>query len=330
MITGNITIDSKRNILSEISKEPETREVFKKVKIAWALLSSTKKMPDYKVEKSYLDLQAKILSKNRSLKAKYYPYLKYAAIFILLISISSVLLLINRQSEPKIANNIKYTSIIADYGQISKVILPDSSIVWLNSGTTLSYNNEYSVNNRDLTLIGQALLEVKKNKAIPLIVACNDLKVKVLGTKFDVCAYPEDEKVSVVLESGSVELLHSKNKSFSYTLKPGEKAVYNSLLKNIVIKEIKPTVYATWKDGTLIFTNTPMAEVIKKLERKFNVEITVNNPEVYKSIFNANFKDESLVEILDYIQYSCPIAYKIIDENKAEKSKIIFYGKANS
>ena len=105
---------------------------------------------------------------------------------------------------------IKYTSVIADNGQISKVILPDNSVVWLNSGTTLTYDNNYSFNNRNLYLNGQVSLVVKKNEILPLIVAGGNLRVKVLGTRFDVNAYPDDNMIKVIL---NIRIKHESVKS---------------------------------------------------------------------------------------------------------------------
>ena len=320
LITGNTNSDGKQVVLKRIEEEPETKNFFRKAKIAWAFMSSTRKAPDELVDKSFRELQNRISLKPKSLTI--YSLLKYAAILILVVGISSAMFYLGKESNPVPVDVMKYTSVVADYGQISKVILPDSSVVWLNSGTTLTYNSNFSFSNRDLTLNGQAFLEVRKNKEIPLIVSSGVLKVKVHGTRFDVSAYPEEKKIDVVLESGSVELLHAKNTDFSYTLKPGEMAEYNLESKSLAINETGLKNYTRWKDGVLIFKDASMAEVIKKLERKFNVEIVTDNPGVYKSVFNANFKNESLTEILDYIHFSCPISYRILQE---DQSKIILY-----
>ena len=77
-----------------------------------------------------------------------------------------------------------------------------------------------------------------------------------------------------------------------------------------------------WRNGMLIFNDAPMKEVIHSLERKFDVKIFVENTEVYKSIFNAKFEDESLYEILDYIEYTCPISYKISEPGDATKKEV--------
>lgn len=328
LITGNMNHEEKRNAYSTIKDDPDSADLYKKAKITWALMSSTRNMPDYKVEESYQALQTRIKVKRNVLKLD--SYFKYAAVLILVSSISTLTFYLGKQNSSSLGSEIKYTSVVADRGQISKIVLPDSSVVWLNSGTTLTYNNDYSYKNRNLNLSGQAFLQVKKNKNLPLIITSGDLRVKVLGTRFDVCAYPDENSIRVFLESGKVELLNTSDNSFKYNLIPGEMAKYDSKSGKINIYEASKGDYFTWKDGEMKFVDTPMEEVIRLLERKFDVEIKVENPNIYKSVFNANFTTESLKEILDYIQYTCPINYQIEKQKETDKSKVILSNKNSS
>ncbi|MFV0591715.1 MAG: FecR family protein [Draconibacterium sp.] len=328
LATGNIDPEDRKEVLQKLKATEEDKEIYRKAKTAWTLLSSTRKRRDYDLEKSYILLHQRISEDKRSSGFRMGTFLKYAAIVVILIGLPVLLFFSKDMLFSETASELKYTSVVADAGQISKIILPDSSVVWLNSGTSLSYNNEFSLNNRDLYLKGQAYLQVTKNKNLPLIVSCNDLKVKVLGTHFDVNAYPESKNTEVILESGSVELLQEGNDAFSYRLRPGEKARYNKQLKEVQISKFEHPYSSHWREGYLIFSDTPMSEVIKKLERRFDVEIIVRNSEVDKSIFNAKFKDETLEEILNYIQYSCPIKYKILN-NPDNKMQIELYAKSD-
>jgi len=321
LITGNITSDRKKEVFSIRKEESENEELYRKAKITWALISSTQKMPDYEIEKSYKKLQTRISSKY-GFQIKLYTYIRYAAAVVLLVGLSAIMFHLGRQGVPNLTSELKYTSVIADKGQISKVILPDSSIVWLNSGTTLTYDNYFSQNNRNLSLSGQAFFEVRKNKQLPLIVTSGNLQVKVLGTRFDVKAYPEDDEIKVTLESGKVELLNSKDKSFVYRMIPGQMASYDLQSNKVEMETVVTQNYSSWKTGKLIFIDTPMAEVIKSLKRKFDIEIEVGNTSVYRSVFNANFKNESMKEILDYIQFSCHVNSTIVSEKNGIKIKL--------
>ncbi|WP_321373182.1 FecR domain-containing protein [uncultured Draconibacterium sp.] len=325
-ITGNLNADVKRGVIEEVRKDDEQVALYKKLKIAWALFSSTKKMADYDIERSYKQLQKKI--EKEEARERYLSIgkvLKYAAILIVVLGIP-LFFYLNKQTETTIpAPILKYTSVVADNGQTSKIILPDSSVVWLNSGTKLTYNNAYSFNNRDLVLEGQAYFSVNRNELIPLTVACSDIKVKVLGTKFDVEAYPNESKINVVLESGVVELQHNQADAFNLKMEPGERAQYNLETQKFLVDKVETEDFTNWKEGYLIFRDSPMSEVVEKLERKFNIDIVIKNTRRENSKFNAKFKDEKLPEILDYIEYSCSYHYRIIDNDELNRTIVEFY-----
>jgi len=322
LVAGDIDDDRRDAILSEIKKDPEDLESFRKLKISRALLSSTKPLPEYRIEKSFRNIQHRIDASRPSFRMTYF---QYAAVFVLFLGMAAAMFYLGRSGNRPENIQSHYTSVVADYGQISKVVLPDSSVIWLNSGTTLVYNNNYGVSNRELNLRGQAFFDVRKNKELPFLVSTEDgMNIIVKGTRFDVKAYPEDRLVNVVLESGSIQLLNPKLQHFDYIMKPGEMMQYNSELKKGEISQIDPVSYISWKDGELVFKNEPMGNVIKKLERKFNIEIVVGSLKVYNSLFTATFTNESLTEILDYIEFSCPITCKIIQNKENKKSKVMF------
>ena len=312
LITGNIAPDRKAEVLSALNDEAEDKDLYRKAKITWAMMSSTQKMPEYELEEAYKELHSRISSSRKPFRMFPPVYLKYAAVALLFVGLSTAMFYWGRNDSRSIASELKYTSVITGKGQVSKVILPDSSVVWINSGTTLTYDNYFSKDNRNLSLSGQAFLEVRKNKQLPLIVSSGDLQVKVLGTRFDVKAYPDDDEFKIILESGKVELLHTKDKSFSYHMVPGQMASYRLQSGDVKMETVGNQNYSGWRAGELVFVDTPMSEVIKSLKRKFDIEIEVGNRSVYRSVFNANFKNENLKEILDYIQFSCHVNYTMV------------------
>ncbi len=235
--------------------------------------------------------------------------LPYAAILIL----GGCLFAFYHSKNPNHRKELSDTSVIADNGQRSRIILPDSSVVWLNSGTTISYNNDFARGNRDVRLTGQAFFEVVRNEKVPLVVRCNGLMVDVLGTKFDVHAYPGTHQVRVVLESGSVRLSREGIKTFNYQMVAGELAEFDQETNKMVIQKADVEKYTSWRNGVLIFKNDPMKLVVEKLERWYNIKIEVVDPEVYRSIFTGKVRKESYEQILKLIEYSCPVRCKIKD-----------------
>ncbi|MEL7585639.1 MAG: FecR domain-containing protein [Prolixibacteraceae bacterium] len=236
--------------------------------------------------------------------------LPYAAILILALTLAGVLMR-DAVRLPAVSKTALLATVVTENGQRSKIILPDSSVVWLNSGTTLSYNPDFASENRDIYLTGQAFFDVRRNEKLPLLVHCSDLVVKVLGTRFDVSAYPGDGKINVVLEEGSVQLLPERLEDRSYMLKPGEMGELDLAARTIVTGRVDVETYTAWKSGLLVFKNDPMSEVIEKLERWYNVRINVADAAVYNSIFTATIRNESLGQIIKLIEYSCPVSFQV-------------------
>ena len=327
-VMGNLKGDAKKAVLSQLDEDQSARDEFRKIKNAWALVSSTKKMPEYQVEHLYLDFKKRLAARPKTVRLNSYSVLKYAAVFILAIGISSLFFYSQSHFFSPQRLEIHYTTVFADNGQISKILLPDSSVVWLNSGTKITYNTNFAVNNREIKLVGQAFFKAAKNKKIPLKVFCNNIEIKVLGTRFDVCAYPNDKNINVVLESGKVEILNPKIKSFSYELNPGEMAQYDTLSGNVSMKKVNLERFTSWKDGILIFRDDPMSDVLVKLKRRYDLDIEVGNSDIYKSVFTATIKNESLEDIFKSIGFSCSVRYKIIrGENLNTRTKVILTSK---
>ncbi|QGY45723.1 DUF4974 domain-containing protein [Maribellus comscasis] len=250
---------------------------------------------------------------------------RIAASIFVLVGVAGILYFLSGDLRKTVEAPVLYTSVFTENGQRSRVVLPDSSIVWLNSGTTLSYPGDFFNQNRKVILNGQAFFQVSHKRDYPFSVEANGFVVTVLGTKFDVNAYSELNEIAVVLESGIVELTHQNSDSFSYTMKPGEKAIA-SLTDNrtIDISHVDAGVYSSWKEGKLIFRNSPMKDVIEKLRKWYNVNVEIVDPEVYNSIFSGTVKNESYEEIFRLIGIACKVDCKIVHNyNKEAKPQII-------
>jgi ferric-dicitrate binding protein FerR (iron transport regulator) len=258
--------------------------------------------------------------KSLELKQNFTRLLPYAAMLVMLLGFTFYFFSYKKNvhtPEELVVNN-RVTSVITQNGQRSKVVLPDSSIVWLNSGTTLSYRDNFSENKREVMLDGQAFFQVARNENSPFTVQSKNIVVSVLGTTFDVNAYPETGKVSVVLESGKVELLHREIASFNYSMEPGELAAYNLADNTMHISTTDVAKYSSWKEGLLIFRNEPIKTVFEKLERWYNVDIEVADEKVYESIFTGTIQNESYEQIFRLIKFSCPVKCSINHNSDSE------------
>jgi len=199
-----------------------------------------------------------------------------------------------------------YTTVAADYGQISKVVLPDSSEVWVNSGSTIKYNNQFSNTNRDIELIGEAFFKVKHNAEVPLIVSSSVLNVKVLGTEFSVSAYPEETNIQVVLEKGKVELTSNSDSQFRQEMKPGELASFNIKQKKLSVDPVNTNLYTSWKDGLINIYNLPLSELVLRLEKRYNQKFLVDDA-IKNLPYTFTIRNEELSSILSLMEKITPV-----------------------
>jgi len=197
-------------------------------------------------------------------------------------------------------------------GTVTNLILPDGSRVWLNAGSTISYPNEFIGSTRAISLTGEAYFEVVKDKEIPMVVEAGNVRIKVFGTIFNVNAFSSEPSMKVTLVEGSVSLssptekLHGKEEFF---IEPGQTAIFSEQSKQVLVQNEDPFFYTAWKDGFMVFRNTPFETVLKRLSRKFNVDIELKDQTLARIPMDARFRDESINEILRLLSSGTPFKY---------------------
>jgi len=169
------------------------------------------------------------------------------------------------------------TQVIIPYGKRSEVTLSDGTHIWLNSGSQLSYPVVFAEYSREVYLSGEAFFDVQKDPARPFTVVTKDLKVTVLGTRFNVSSFNNDLNTQAVLVSGRITAARNKLFSSAYELVPGERIVYDRIEGEITRESVDVELYTSWIDGYLIFRNEPVTGVIKKLERSYNQNIVMEH-----------------------------------------------------
>lgn len=207
--------------------------------------------------------------------------------------------------------------------------LPDSSVVILNAGSELEVDKNFGAHNRSVSLKGEALFEVAQNAELPFIVAVEGYDVKVLGTVFNVKAYPGEKKSETSLISGKVEI-YLKNTTTAYkTLLPEEKFVISNDLDPLPASNhekprqpstrIVPLSYTrdqinietAWSTNRLVFENEKFSDMREKLERWFNVKITFENKSIEQYTFTATFEKENIEQVMKALQASYGFKYTI-------------------
>jgi len=227
---------------------------------------------------------------------------KIAAILILVVSVSVASFYIYSDVTTP-ADTAFWYETFSPIGSQTKIILPDSTVVWLNSGSSLKYNQGYGNSDRKVSLVGEGYFEVKKDKTKPFNVNTDSLNVNVLGTVFNVRAYNEDANVTVNLIVGSVNIsLPNFESAGSITMKPNERLVFNKQTKKIESSETDASRSALWTTGKLCFVDATIEQISKDLERKYDVKIQIANNKIKNEIFSGSLNlNLTLNEILLYI-----------------------------
>lgn len=206
-----------------------------------------------------------------------------------------------------------YNTLKIPYGKKFEVQLSDGTVVYLNAGTSLRYPVQFVKNqSRQVYLTGEAYFEVSKDKAHRFTVNTQEVKVEVLGTKFNVNSYTEDVSSDVVLVEGKVSLYKDKKTTENQVyLLPGIKGSNTRGQQKITTETVNTDYYTAWVKGSLVFKNESFNSIIKKLERHYNVTFINKNKVLGREIFNARFDNEPIEVVLKYFSDSYAIDYKI-------------------
>lgn len=227
---------------------------------------------------------------------------KYAAILIFCLSTLTAIYYITNDALIKTYTALVDNELTVPLGSQIKMVLPDSTVVWLNSGSVLKYDNNFGKTSRNVELLGEAYFEVTKNKEMPFMVDANEIEVVVLGTIFNLRAYREDKTIEVNLIEGSVAVNDQRDKSRSQIMSENQQLTYNKLTEEMSVKVTEAYKSALWTTGKLSFVNTSLLDIIHSLERRYDVRINIESPDVGSEYFTGTINlDMPIEEVLNYI-----------------------------
>lgn len=216
------------------------------------------------------------------------------------------------------ANEIRYNTLKIPYGKRFVLILSDGTKAHLNSGTSIKYPVAFiEGKQRQVFLEGEGYFDVTHDQAHPFIVNANELNVQVLGTKFNLSAYSNEKNISTVLVEGSVGFFE-KDAKFDENdkkMRPGQIAVWQKHDNKIEFKETDTDIYTGWMYGKIIFNHMRFADIIKKLERNYNVSIVNTYRNLDEATFTASFDTETIAQVLEAFNKNFPMRFIIEGDN---------------
>lgn len=361
-LSGQLQDEEKTILLSWLKESDEHKRLFNEFRRIYELSSGLSGKNRFSGKKQHVwhILNEKIEASEKTVEN--YPqtrilnfYFRRAASIIIIFSIGALASFWFSKKGPAPALGSVNNEIIVPLGGKSELVLPDGTKVWLNAGSRFSYKSDYGFNNRNVKLEGEAYFSVIKNPKKPFIVETSGLKIKAYGTSFNVKAYPEEKEITTTLVEGIVKI---EGQGVNISMKPKQAVIIEkktTVNKNFTTTESKPEasrtqplkeqpitfednihlnnqvnteIYTSWKDNLWIIESASLKDIAKVLERKFNVNISIESPELYQFNFTGTFNKETLEQILNVLKLTAPMDYRI---NKGEvlitvenKRKVIY------
>jgi len=350
-LIGNITKEEEQLIIRWVYQSEENRELFVKLKASWMATAKPKENNPVNTQKALTELNKKLgLEENNSSRRLFisYQFWKIAAILIIMFSVGSLVTYISMKKNSVVDKECSPIFVYTPKGSKAMTLLPDGTQVWLNAGSNISYDaSSYGKLTRKVTLIGEGFFKVVSNAKVPFIVNAKYVSIKALGTEFDVKAYPEENIVETTLIRGIVDIEgNDKNKKpFKITMNPKQKVTVfagvatldTTILSNpsrkMILEELKNTKLVTispnlpskpiindilktdlitsWKDNRWVFEGETIGNLSILLERRYNVKINIASEELKLYKFTGTFENETIEQIMQVLQITAPLKYKI-------------------
>lgn len=287
-----------------------TDDIAKTIRIAKAIERDIHEYKSFDVQAAYWKSKKKLDAERRRSTVIFY-LLRIAAILLLPLIISTGVLSYLYTQQLKQVEVVSYLEAFSAPGIVTQVLLPDSSKVWLNAGSSLRYPSRFVEKERNVQLSGEGYFEVQSDLEHPFYVSLdNGIRVKAHGTKFNISSYQEDRVMETTLETGLVDIMSA---SHTVQLKPNEQACYDKDEGHFTTRVVNIEEKTAWKDGRLVFRNATLEEVVKKLSRRYNIDIVLHRESQKDYKFRATFSSENITQILDYLRMAAPISWSFAD-----------------
>ena len=258
--------------------------------------------------KKHLPEYVKAIKEASYPKRTYLHTILHAAAAILLVVVASFAL--HAWHSNKALTKYADMEIRVARGQKSDLTLPDGTRVHLNACSELICGRNFNGRQREVELIGEAYFEVAKDTTRPFIVNTEGMKVKVLGTKFNVNSYQDDGRIYAMLEAGSVEVSNGQD---TQILHPRQIAYTNTWgnTSKLTVASCDPALFTGWKEGELRFRNTSLTQILKQISRCYDVTVILDH-NYQEEYFSGDISYHTpLANLLQAIEASTSVRFKI-------------------
>jgi len=334
-ITGEISLEEKEMVKDWLTSSPENQRYYEQIRQTYKASIIGTNYYHLNPDKAWRKFTRRLPVKNPLYHL--HPLMRAAALIVIFFSLGYFAHEMLQQD-----NSISSGMIVSEtpLGSKTKIVLVDGTQVWLNAGSKLTYPSSFEGDAREVELTGEGYFNVFTNKQKPFIVNASGVKVKALGTQFNVKAYEGEDKVETTLVEGVVEI-ENKSLNKTVTLIPNQKAIVTKnefttpttepeelsgletptpLEKKTSVNvksDVETLVETSWKDPQWIIRNESLKDLAIKLERRYNVTIEFSSERLKDFKYSGTLEDESLEQVLQLISYTSPLSFLI--EGKSVK-----------
>lgn len=289
-----------------LQDDPDARKKFTDLREIWLATGNLQSNKDFDWESAFSKFENQTAAYNEMKNPTSGPIKKW----MLAAASVAAALIIFFVSNYKDVEPAELVVIQSEVGIRKHVYLPDSTSVWLNGGTVLSYSPDYGKAIREVNLDGEAFFDVVKAPDCPFEVISGKHRVRVLGTRFNVCAFSNESLIETTLEEGIVKV-YSVDGDWNCQLRPGEQSIYSKLSDKITKRETEVANLVSWKEGKLKFRDKELSLLVRDLKHWYGCDIVIVDPAIENMRFTGTVTDESLEELLTIFRMSNGIKYRI-------------------
>lgn len=326
-IKGELSERECRAVEKWITQSDENLQIYKEFYRTWQLTTIVSSIEKCDVKRAKVRFYRSISYRSNKFlrlprRAVYSGVAAVVAVVVLLIS-EIIFLSIDYSVDPTREVAQQFVELKTAKGVSSKMVLPDGTEVCLSGDSYIKYPSSFeNISSREVVINGLAYFSVAHDSLKPFKVSTlSDYSVSVLGTKFVVSAYKNDNKISITLIEGSVKLNYDRDNELM--LKPNQRAVYLVDGASLTVDSVDVASAIDWIDGRTIFDSVPLQEALYTLERKFGVQFVVKDSLALKSQITADFGHKGVYTIMDYLEIACDIKFKI-EESLADGIQVIY------
>jgi transmembrane sensor len=346
VLSGEASLEDKKKLIMSLGQDPEKMKAFGQAESIWNALEIMASGKEYDSQEAFKKFQEKTYEEipgKRFVKLqKAIDWgLRIAAMAIIVAGISFFML--KKERIEKISDT-SMCEVISPRGSKVQLLLPDGTRVWLNAESKIRYRKNFNERSRDIYLEGEGYFEVARNPAKPFVVSTADIRIKALGTSFNIKSYPGENTIETTLIEGKVLLEKvSANGQVEnpMALTPNQKVIYykkpDTTLKSgkvtsdnspqrispkksfesqvILNKNVNSDQAIAWKDNRLYFENESFENLAVKLERRFGVDIHFLNEDIKQYPFSGRFDDIIIEQVLVALQFASPFYYTFSDKD---------------